>query len=462
MMRRLPLPLLLAASAIGVPAMATAQMAAGQTDTTLESTGVYQRYPWLPRLLGAQVTLIGQDMPPFHAPYDGRNSLTDRGDARATHTYGVYIGSRVTPFFQVYIDAEMARGSGIGHAAGVAGLTDGDVIRQGSANLGQGPYLARAYARYLVPLGRARDTADRAQDQVPGAEPTTRLEIKAGLFALSDDLDLNRYAGSARTQFMDLALWDDAAWDYAADTRGYTHALLVGYVSPRWALKLAAGQMPTKANGNVFDDDLSRAYALNAELSLHPIENGTVVRVLVYDNHARMGVYRAAIDAARARDTTPDIVADDRKGRAKYGFGVNLEQPLADSGNTGAFLRLGWNDGKTEDFAFTEADRHVSGGLQLAGTVWHRPRDRVGFGAAIDGLSKDHEDYLAAGGAGFLLGDGRLRYGTENIIEWYYRFEVPHATFVQLSPAIQHIQNPGYNEDRGPLYIYTVRINLHY
>lgn len=401
-------------------------------------------------------------MPPFQAAYSGPNSLTNRGAANATHTYGIYIGSRVTNSLQLYADGEMARGGGIGGTVGLAGLTDGDVIRQGAANLGQGPYLARAYARYLIPLSAARDTAGRGQDRVAGPEPTTRIEIKAGKWALNDDFDLNAYAGSTRSEFMDWALWDNAAWDYAANTRGYTNGVLIGYVSPKWALKVAAAQMPIIANGNTLDNDLTLAYGLNAELTVRPDSSGTTLRFLAYDNRGRMGVYRDAIDIGKERDTTPNIVADDMQGRVKYGFGFNLEQPLADSGNTGVFLRLGWNDGKTEDFVFTEADRHLSSGLQLAGDAWHRPDDRLGIAAAIDGLSKDHEDYLAAGGIGFLLGDGKLRYGTENIIEVYYRLQVPHVAWMQISPAIQHIQNPGYNEDRGPVYVYTFRLNLHY
>lgn len=299
-------------------------------------------------------------------------------------------------------------------------------------------------------------------DQLPGAEPTTRIEIKAGKFGSDDDLDQNRYASSARYQFMDWALFDNAAWDFAANTRNYTNGGLLGYVSPHWALRVAALQEPIFANGNTLDNDVEDAHGFNAEVTVSPGSSGTVLRFLAYQNRARMGVYRDAIDIAAAHDTIPNIVADDKKGRVKYGFGFNLEQPLADSGNTGVFLRLGWDDGRTEDFAFTEADRHLSGGLQLAGTAWHRPDDRLGIASAIDGLSKDHEDYLAAGGIGFLLGDGKLRYGTENIIECYYRFQVPHASFLQVSPVIQHIQNPGYNDDRGPVYVYSIRVNLHY
>jgi high affinity Mn2+ porin len=94
--------------------------------------------------------------------------------------------------------------------------------------------------------------------------------------------------------------------------------------------------------------------------------------------------------------------------------------------------------------------------------MWHRPTDRFGLGAAMEGLSEDHEQYLAHGGFGFMIGDGKIRYGTENVVEAYYRFQPPFLSFMQITPAIQHIDHPAYNEDRGPLYVYTIRVNLHY
>jgi hypothetical protein len=458
--------LLMAPAAPLIPHPALAQGGGAVTARAADSGSAfdtfYRHYPWFPRLVGAQFTYIWQDMPPFNSPYEGKLSLDPHGDNEGTHTYGLYFGSRMNDWLQLYTDFEMARGSGVSHAYGLAGLTDGDVIRQGSVDLGQGPYLARVYARFLIPLGPGRDTVERGQDQVPGVEPTTRIEIKAGKVALNDDLDQNRYANSTRYQFMDWGLWNNLSWDFAADTRGYTNGIYVGYINPRWALKIAAAEMPTFANGNVFDGDLAHAYGLNAELTVRPNASGTVLRFLAYQNRGNMGIYRDAINLATARDTTPCIVCDDAKGRVKFGFGFNFEQPLADDGNTGIFVRAGWNDGKTEDFVFSESDRTLSGGLQLAGNMWHRPMDRFGIAGLMDGLSEDHAQYLAAGGIGFLIGDGRLRYGTENIVEMYYRFEVPILTFAQISPAIQHIDHPGYNEDRGPLYIYTIRVNLHY
>ncbi len=411
-------------------------------------------------LLGAQVTVIGQHLFPFSALYSGPKSLETTGDTKATHTYGVYLGAHVLAHLQAYLDVEMAQGAGISNATGLAGITNGDVIRQGTANLSRGPYLARIIVRYVVPLGTAADTVSRGIDQLPGVEPSARLEVKAGKLAASDDFDQNRYANATRTQFMNWGLFNNTAWDFAADTRGYTWGALVAWVEPRWALRVGSFAMPTMANGNVFDSSFPHARGDNVELTIHAGRDGTVIRALAYENRARMGSYAEALARAAALGTTPDIVADDRPGRTKVGVGLSVEQPLADSGETGLFARGGWNDGRTEDFVFTEADRHLSAGLQLAGRHWRRPVDRVGLAYLLHGLSTDHRAYLAAGGQGFLLGDGRLRYGAEGIFEAYYRAQL--GPYVEVGPDVQWIHHPGYNQDRGPAAVASLRLNVRY
>ena len=412
-------------------------------------------------LLGAQVTVIGQHLFPFSALYSGPKSLDTTSDTKATHTYGVYLGARVLAHLQAYLDVEMAQGAGISNATGLAGITNGDVIRQGTANLSRGPYLARIIIRYVVPLGTAGDTLVRGIDQLPGVEPSARLEVKAGKLAASDDFDQNRYANSTRLQFCDWGLFNNSAWDYAADTRGYSYGVLVAWVHPRWTLKLGRYLMPTFANGNTLDWDIRRAHGDNVELALTPAGGAApVIRLLAYENHANMGSYAEAVTRAQGTGRPPDIVADDQPGRRKYGFGLNVEQPLADSGETGAFLRAGWNDGRTEDFAFTEVDRHVSAGLQVSGTRWRRAADRFALAVVAHGISADHQAYLGAGGTGFLLGDGRLSYGQEQILEGYYWWQVRrHAA---LSLGGQVIEHPGYNRDRGPAFVGTLRFNLRY
>jgi carbohydrate-selective porin OprB len=320
--------------------------------------------------------------------------------------------------------------------------------------------------RLMVPVGRQLARAERGQDQIPGTEAATRVELKAGRLAINDDLDKNRYANATRTQFMNASLWQNTAWDFAANTRGYSDGMILSYISPAWALRYAIFQMPTQANGQELAT-LKRARGENLELTLSPSQVTTVVRLLVYRNIAAMGDYREAIEAAAAAGEVPIISSTRQEGRHKYGFGLNAEQPLADEGDTGLFMRLGWNDAATEDFAFTEVDRHVSFGGQLSGVHWRRSDDRVGIGLSASGLSDPHRDYLAAGGSGFTLGDGRLNYAHEQILEIYYRAQWSWTVLrapirLQLSPDFQYMQNPGFNQDRGPVRFYAVRVHLEY
>jgi carbohydrate-selective porin OprB len=65
---------------------------------------------------------------------------------------------------------------------------------------------------------------------------------------------------------------------------------------------------------------------------------------------------------------------------------------------------------------------------------------------------------LALGGLGFLLGDGALRYGREQIAETYYTAHVWRGVFGSVD--VQHVANPGYNRDRGPVTVAGVRLHV--
>lgn len=415
---------------------------------------------WIPQVLGTQVSVIAQRLGKFDAAYSGPMSLVSNGDHSLSHTYGLYLGARVAPRLAGYLDVEMARGSGISRASGLAGVTNGDVLRQGTADLGNGPYVARAFLRLSLPLGVETDSVARGIDQLAERVPSRRVEVVAGKLAASDLFDLNRYANSTRTQFLNWGLFQNTAWDFAADTRGYTNGLAVSWVSPRFALRAGSFQMPRQANGNVFDSDLRRARGDNVELTLSMLPGGGIVRLLAWQNHARMGDYRIAVARARATGTIPDIVADDTPGRRKRGLGLNVEQPIADAGETGIFLRAGRDDGTTESFAFTEVEGQLSGGVQLAGSHWGRRPDRFGIAVLRHTINQAHRDYLAAGGTGFLLGDGDLRYGPESFVESYYRAQL--GPYVQGGPDVQYVRNPGYNRDRGPAWVLSLRANVRY
>jgi hypothetical protein len=411
---------------------------------------------WFPKLLGMQFNGVYQDVPGFHSPYQGPNSFVTSHDF--TQTYGLYLGSQLAPTLQAYLDIEWFRGNGISNGTGLAGFVNGDAIRAGSSNQPQAPYVARLFLRYFLPLSAETEKVERAMDQLAGNQPLSRWEVKAGKIAAVDDFDLNRYANNNRTQFLNYDFMYNTAWDYAADTRGYSYGVTTALVKPQWRLAFGVYMEANKPNGADFDVLDLRELGYNLELTLKPNDIGTVIRLLTYINESRTGSYDEALALGRATSTTPNTLLVEKPGGTKYGFGLNFEQPLADEGETGIFGRLGWSDGSHETWAYTEADRHASLGVQVNGVHWGRKVDCIGLAFGVNGLSSQHKDYLAAGGSGFMLGDGKLNYGFEQVLEAYYRVQL--GPYIQISPDFQFIENPGYNKDRGPAEVYALRAHV--
>ena len=426
-----------------------------------ESTAPFQ--------INGQSTFILQNLFKFHSPYqrdsggNGGGSLLSRNESELSDTYTLYLGARLSPRVEVYIDPEMTRGHGISNAVGIAGYSNGEVIR--NPTLSQDPYLGRYYIHWVVPTGHSEtEKVEAAQNQVAGTRPLHRFVVWAGKLGTSDVFDLNSYANSTRTQFMNWALLNNGAYDYAADTRGYTRGIALEWIHPDWAIRFGSFQMPTVANGIDLAGNVADNRGDQLELELHPHGLGksgpAIVRLLGYRNVAHMGDYRLAVRQAVQNNTTPDITTAARKGNVKYGFGLNFELPLGDEGNTGLFGRYGWDDGATESFAYTEIDRSLSFGTQVSGARWHRPKDRFAVAFVQNDLSSAHRDYLGAGGSGFIIGDGQLNYAPERIVESYYNFHLNRVTTLGID--YQYIVNPGYNADRGPVSIVSGRVHLEF
>jgi high affinity Mn2+ porin len=219
--------------------------------------------------------------------------------------------------------------------------------------------------------------------------------------------------------------------------------------------------MPKVANGI---DLVWRPWQVHAENFEYELRHGMIpkkpgiVRLLAYTNYANMGIYRDQIIQAAEAGTTPEITAHPWHITRKYGFGINVEQNLTHY--LTAFARFGWDNGKTESFAYTEVDQTFAEGLGASGAWWHRRQDRAGIAFVSNAIKKDHQNYLAAGGLGFLLGDGRLNYGRENIFESYYSVHVWRGIY--LAPGLQHITDPGYNRDRGPVVVPSFRAHVEF
>jgi high affinity Mn2+ porin len=415
---------------------------------------------WLPPfMVGGQATVVWQHQPAFRSPYQGPRSLRPDTEDAVSHSYTLYTGARLLPWLELYVDPEMIRGEGLSGGVGLAGYTNGEVIRNPQA--GMSPYLARAFLRATIPLGDEQEDAQSDSLHVGGRQSERRLVFTGGVMSAADIFDTNRYANSTRTQFLNWSFINDTAWDFAADTRGYTRGAAIEWIADPWAVRVGSFQMPTVANGLDLDGDLLHSHGDQIEVEAHPTlltSRETVVRLMAYGNHARMGDYRDALALAARQGGMPDVTRTRRVGRVKYGFTVNLEQPLTEDGDTGLFGRFGWNDGATETFAYTEAEWTLSAGAQLAGTWWRRREDRVGLGIAANGLHSAHADYLSAGGLGFELGDGRLSYRPETIIEPYYAFQA--TSWLAFTVDYQFIADPGHNAARGPVSVVSLRLHL--
>ncbi|MGI4867014.1 MAG: carbohydrate porin [Janthinobacterium lividum] len=408
-----------------------------------------------------QQTIIQQWHNDLSPRYAGPFSLQAREQAKLSLTTTAFIGRKLWKGAAVYFNPEVAGGSGLSGATGIGGAPNGETFRIGNPE--PQVYVARLYLRQLWALSQETTDFEDDNNQVSGPRPTRYLALNVGKFSIADYFDQNSYSHDPRTQFFNWSLMGAGGWDYPANTRGYTVGAMLEYVTPAFALRGGFSAMPTDANGPTLDFNYQKANAITLELTKpytlggHP---GTV-RLLGFRNQAAMGSYTLAVRDAAAQLTTPDITSVRADRRTKYGISLNAEQELTP--NVGVFGRLSYNDGHNETWAFTEIDHSLSLGVTSAGTRWKRPTDRLGAAFVANGISPEHRAYLAAGGSGFILGDGRLDYGLEYIGEIYYSIDFPryHAA---LSPDYQIVFNPGYNTSRlpGPVHVVALRVHVEF
>jgi high affinity Mn2+ porin len=408
--------------------------------------------------VSGQINVVFQAHPDFHALYSGPNSLSARAEHATSRVLTFYTGYQLSKHTEALFDLESAGGRGISDALGMAGFTNVDVVR--NPTLGSAPYIARLIVHQIFALSAKEKDAERTSTSLLTKLPERRFELRAGKMSVADYFDVNSVGSDSHLQFLNWTAVNDGAYDYAADTRGYTVAAMAEYDDHNWSARFAEALMPKVANGPKLDYDLMRARSENIELEFRPElqkDKKTTIRLLSFINHANMGSYREAVQAFLAgRDPQPDITAHRKQGRIKYGFGLNAEQEI--SKTVRAFGRLGWNEGQNESFAYTEVDQAVEVGADWRLDRWRRSNDKVGIAFITNGISRLHQLYLALGGNGFLLGDGRLTYGREDILETYYNAHVWRGVY--FSPELQWAAHPGYNKDRGPVLVPGLRLHV--
>ncbi len=399
-----------------------------------------------------QNTDIVQGYPSFPANYSGPHSLHNGGEIRETISLDLFAGARLWRGGEAHVDGLLWQGFGLSKTFGIEAFPNGEAFRLGTdvPNV----TFARLFFRQTIGLGGEQEQIEDDMLHVGGKEDVSRLTITIGKFSAKDIFDNNTYANDPRTQFLNWAFMANEAWDYPADSLGYTTGLALELNQPHWAVRYGFFQVPRTANGVAQDPHYLDAWGMVAELERRFTlnEHPGAVRLLSFLNRADMGSYEAALD----NPARPADIQATRESRIKYGFGINAEQELVK--DIGIFTRLGWANGRTEAWNFSDVDYTATLGMSIKGGSWSRPNDTFGLAGALNGISRVHQDFFAAGGLGILAGDGRLNYEWEKALEIYYDlgiWKTLHATV-----DYQFIVDPAFNRDRGPVSVIGARIHF--
>jgi len=462
--RLLPALLLLAAATEGraddaskvgpaasAPAPPQAEPAEGASLAVEERKGAE---PWYS--LHFHFTGATQAHPAFDAKYSGANSMSPDAESATAFVSGIHLGVRLWPDAEFVFDPEMSGGYGLSKTLGVAAFPSGIVYRVGDP--APAIYLARLLLRQTIGLGGGKVAVEAGENDFPGSGTRDRasLTLTVGRLSVTDVFDGNAYAHDAETQFFNWALFASGAWDYPADTRGYTWGFLADLSVDWWSVKAGIALEPQYANLLPLEWDISMARGLVAEYDAQyrVFERRGNARFLVFLNQARMGSYAEVLANPAAYGNS--VAATRENGRKKYGAAVSWDQQVTDS--VGVFLRASMDDGATESWAFTEIDRSLAVGVVKSGSLFGFKDYEAGAAAVVDGLSRLHRLYLAGGGYGFIIGDGQLNYAPEIEGDFYCRVHL--TEFIDASVIYQPIFNPAYNRDRGPVQVFSGRVHV--
>lgn len=410
--------------------------------------------------LKGQATYVWQKTPGFPAAYSGPNSLSAQHERGYTFTSTAYLGARPWTGGELYLNVEAGQGDPLSGLTGLGGFSNGEATRVS----GTSPriYRQRLFLRQTWGQSEDSDFVESGFNQMAGRVARERFVLTVGNFSTLDIFDNNAYAKDPRTQFLNWSNMASAAFDYAADARGFGWGFAGEWYQGDWVLRFGRMTGPKEPNGPSVDFRLFRHYGDQVEIE-HAHELGGQpgkVRLLAFRNRARLARYAAASDwLAQNPGADPQAIMQVRDGeRIKYGFGINAEQAI--TADLGVFLRAMHADGRTETYAFTEVDRSLATGLSLKGSAWGRGNDTVGLAWMRNGLSRERRDYLSQGGISFFIGDGGLSYRPENIVETYYSVQVNKQLWV--SADYQRIDHPAYNADRGPVHIGGLRVHAEF
>jgi high affinity Mn2+ porin len=405
--------------------------------------------------LHGQTTFVSQYALPFRAPYSGQNSLASNA-GRETFDLDLYVGFRPWEGGEIWINPEIDQGFGLSGTFGLAGFPSAEAYKVGSAY----PYarIPRAFLRQTVDLGGETQKVEAGINQFAESQTSDRLVITVGKISVVDIFDSNKYAHDPRSDFLNWTLVNTGAFDYAADAWAFTYGAAVEWYTGPWTVRGGNFDGPVVPNSTDLDPSFGQFQMVGEVERRYSIwDQPGKIAVTGYLTRARMGNFQDAVDLAAAIGQTPDLALV-RTYTSKTGIAANWEQQIIPG--VGLFARAGYTPGILEAYAFTDADRTLSGGASLSGRLWNRPGDTLGIAGILNTISASHQAYLAAGGLTALIGDGQLPHpGPEKILEVYY--SLPIYTWT-LSFDYQFVTNPAYNRDRGPVSIVATRLHAQF
>ncbi len=382
-----------------------------------------------------QGTIVNQYKPSFTTPYSGINSFLSKEENASSFTSTIYLGAKINRSTFFYLSPEIAGGEGLSKVLGLGDAPNGETFRVTTTE--PRLYIARAYLKKIFSITNTNDHY---------------FNLIIGKITLADFFDNNKYSHDPRTQFLNWGLMSNGAWDYPANTKGYTPSVLVEYFNDNKEFRLAYSLMPTLPNGSIMDWNILQSGGFSTEFvnKYKWKDQPGAIRFLAFLNQAYMGNYLQAINNS--------IESTRAYKNKKIGFGINMEQQINNS--LGGFFKTSWNDGQNETWAFTEIDQSFSMGLEYNSQSRSNHQDKIGLAYIQSGLSKEHQAFLASGGLGFTLGDGKLNYAPEHVLELYFLKNIIQD---KLAGSIdyQNILNPGFNMDRkGPVSIFSIRLHF--
>lgn len=403
------------------------------------------------------------------------NSLLTSQERGFTGTATLYFGLKTWTGGELYFAPELISEKPLSELKGLGGVIQNFELQKNGL---ESPTLYRSRLFFKQTFGFGGDSVRLESDpmQLGTVVDSRRLVLRIGNFSILDFFDKNSFSGDLRRQFLNMAFLTYAAYDFAADARGYSWGAVGEYYHDDWTFRFGRITGPKDPNQLPVDFRIFKFYGDQAEIEHRHRLYGQpgAVRLLMFRNHENMGRFDDAIAAYQSdhlknattctgfnygsnNANAPDLCWA-RKPNVKMGIGINFEQNITE--DIGLFFRGMYSDGQTEVYSYTSTDRSISLGALVKGSRWGRTRDSFGIGYAQGWISKIHADYLNMGGVDGFVGDGKLNYRPEQAIDIFYSLNV--LSSVWITADYQHIANPGFNADRGPVDVYGARIHAEF